>query len=282
MKKILFFILGLFLGMKDSFAEIVTSTSLEEMIGALEELQEGDLVLVDVDDTLMTPVSKVFHDQNRRGLHFIDELKSEKIPNLPEILGTWRLTRKVQLVNKLWPVVLTKLRERGVWVFGLTQMETGPCGPIPSMEEWRFQELKQYGFTFTQSIGGRSSFRLKENPKGQYAAFYNGIIMTGPFLKGEILEAFLTETKLAPKQIVFFDDRRPHVEDVQKVAMKRDILFLGIHFKENDKMLSRPDPRVVALQKDVLIKKKTWLEDEEAEKYIQQSSITEGQVSRVE
>lgn len=274
MKKLFFLICGVILLMGSCFAEIVTSTSLEELMSVFDNLQEGDLLLVDIDDTLMTPQSKVFH-QCGRSVHFIDELKTEKdkISNLPEILGRWRLDRKVQLVNSTWPSVLATLSQKGVIVLGLTQMETGPCGPIQSMEEWRVNELKKYGFTFTEKIANQPSFRLKEMPDGKYASFNRGIMMTGPFSKGEALAALLAHTKWRPKQIIFFDDRLHHVKDVESVAMALDIPYLGVHFKEVDKMLSTPDPRVIELQKKVLIEQGKWLEDEEAEKHLSQLGV---------
>lgn len=273
MKKIFFFILGIWCLMKDSAAEIVTSTALEEIVSALDNLQEGDLLLVDVDDTLITPVSQVFHDRGRP-LHFIDELKAEKdsLENLPEILGTWRLSRAIQLVNTSWPAILQTLRDRGVIVLGLTQMETGPCGPISSLEEWRSKELKNLGFPFTERIDGTASFPLKETAAGK-AVFYNGLMMTGPFSKGEVLEIFLTYTKLKPQFIVFFDDKRFHVEDVEKVAIKYQSTYLGVHFREVEKLLSSPDPRVVNLQKETLLKEKKWLEDEKAAIQLKQLKI---------
>lgn len=238
----------------------------------LTTLPETSLIFVDVDDTLITPVSKAF--RLPLDLQIIDHIKinKDKYPHYEEIVSKWRLQRQIQLIDPRWPAVLDSLKEKHL-VFGLTQMDTGSFGVIDSMEKWRFDELAKFGIHFTEKFPFSQSFSPKEvfilnpqNPRG--AAFYGGIFFTGTDSKGAVLELLQTNDNLPSSHIILIDDRPHQLAALEEVCAQRDIPFTGILFEGARDVSDQPDPRIVAFQQKYLLENYVWLEDDKAEEYL--------------
>ena len=66
--------------------------SIKNLSNQIDQLQPGDWLIVDVDDTLIAPKAMMFrHSSTFYG--FLDKLKKQGCDNLAEILSTWRLIR---------------------------------------------------------------------------------------------------------------------------------------------------------------------------------------------
>lgn len=90
-----------------------------------------------------------------------------KYKQYEQIVSNWRLQRKVMLLDNNWSNILKQLQDQ-YQVYGLTKMDIGKFGKIESMEEWRYQELKSLGISF--SINDNLP---KNEQKG--SIFYKGI-----------------------------------------------------------------------------------------------------------
>ncbi len=243
---------------------MITLHTVREVQDALFLLPEGAVVFVDVDDTLITPKSKVFHWESPSRF-LIDDLKKDrdKIPHFETILSHWRLQREIMVVSPDWPKLINTLKQKNS-VYGLTKMETGPLGAIPSLEHWRYEELTHKGISFTPSFKGKANSILKDGPLAPYpATFYNGIFITGSYTKGDVVDIVIDSHP--PAQVVLIDDREEHVRDVGKACARHGTPFLGILFKGMELIPGRPDPKVADFQKDHLFTQGEWLEDEQAE-----------------
>lgn len=245
----------------------LTAYTLSDVQRALLNLQEGAVIFIDVDDTLITPQSKLFrHLSPYRFL--IDDLKKNKdqFSNFEIILSHWRLQRKTILVSEEWPALINTLKNTYP-VYGLTKMETGSIGAIPSMEEWRYGELREKGISFTFSYEGDSQkILIAEAPPLYSALFYQGFFITGSFSKGEVVGAFLKTQR--PPQIVLIDDRPEHVQDVSEECSRHAIPFLGISFKGAELLSGQPDSKIAEFQKQWLFQQAEWVEDEEAKQQL--------------
>lgn len=215
--------------------------------------KERTAVFVDVDDTLITPQSTTFRKPpfNR----MIDEIKANKIMyhNYEHIISTWRLNRKVMLVDDAWPDVLTNLKQH-YEVYALTQMDTGAFGTISSMEGWRFQELNRLGLTFSDD----TSHILSSH---RSASFYKGIFMTGPNTKAETLAIFKDQLQDV-QTVIMIDDRDAHLNDIAEFCKLTKRTFMGIHFRGVEALTGEPDPTHARMQKEYLIERLHWLEDD--------------------
>jgi hypothetical protein len=251
-----------------------------------------DIIFLDVDDTLQTIKARMFSvakDQNSsEGSRFIDQMKKDraKIPHFEERISQWRMSRKAQLVDPQWPHLIEGWKKKGISVYGLTQMDTGPSGSMKRIEDWRYNELNTLGIHFTPEYEGvkdRVVFRGQSKPSQAGlvtpAMFYHGIFMTGAFSKGEIVRFVLEQKK--PKRIVLVDDRESHVRDVEKVCQTYGVPFTGIVFRGTE-CIQRPAmsdqlaQKVIEYQKKGIVEGK-WVEDEEALKQIQGEGAGQGE-----
>jgi hypothetical protein len=225
--------------------------------------EAGTLVLLDVDDTLITPKANIFSYKNNSHRTLIDDIIANKhrISNFTRILSNWRLQRKIVLVSCEWPSIIESMKQNRVSVFALTQIDTGQFGCIRNLERWRYRELKRNGIVFSRFIQGKSRLVLKKDKNG-YAVFYNGVIMTGPFEKVEIFNELLRY--VSAKKIIFVDDREENILSLYRFVKNTDILFTGIIFRGVEKCHSIPSDEISNLQKKYLLEKAIWLEDDEA------------------
>lgn len=249
----------------NSHERIFTAYHLHEIQEVLSKVSEGAVIFIDVDDTLIAPQSTLFRAASPYR-SFIDQIKKDRdnIPNFERVLSHWRLQRKTILVSEKWPHLIQSLKIKYP-VYGLTKMETGALGDIPSMEKWRYEELKDKGVIFTPFHNGISEEILVKDASRPYSAlFFQGIFVTGSFNKGEVIHEFLkTQT---PTQIILVDDRQEMLDDVDEECTRQSMPFLGIHFKGAELMTGAPNPKIAEFQKQYLLKHCEWLEDEEAEK----------------
>lgn len=225
----------------------------------------GGVVLLDVDDTLITPCSALFRSKDNPRRTFLDEYKKQRhlYPDFEAVIGTWRKSRKTQLVHPDWPDLITRLQTRGEVVLGLTQMDTGQVGPIPSIEEWRAAELTQHNIKFSMPLD--KPHTLTRNDVG-YAAYHKGILFTGPFTKDQTLAGFIDVWGETPTHVTFVDDRPAQVEQIGRFCQAQNIPYLGIVTRLIDQIPGVPDPRVADYQITQLLDHQRWLEDDAAKK----------------
>lgn len=211
------------------------------------------IIFIDVDDTLITPISKTFRKAPYNNV--IADIKHNKAqyPNYPNIISNFRLKRKMMLVDSDWPKILEQLKSKHR-VYGLTKMDTGKLGNIVSMEEWRYQELASFGLRFVENTA---------IPEGIFegSSFYKGLFMAGTNTKSQTILQYRQHLK--PSCIVLIDDRKEQLDDVQQFCQKNAISFVGIFFKGLEQFQDIQDPAVAHFQKEYLIKHAHWLEDEE-------------------
>lgn len=232
-------------------------TSINDLNYIIEQLQPGDCLIVDVDDTLITPQAMMFRPQSPYHT-FLDKIKKEKPQNLTDILSTWRLNRKVCLVEPQWPEILANLIKKGVTVLALTQVNTGKFGKIASMEKWRANELTKLNLIFSPFAVDEIETIIAD---GEPATLHKGILSTGSHTKAAVLEAFINKYP-HPSKIVFIDDRLQQVECIFEFCKKLNIPYEGIHYLGASKLPYNPDLDLGHIQTKMIINQE-WAEDEQ-------------------
>lgn len=233
-------------------SEIKHADTASQVFEYIKNLPQDTIIFLDIDDTIITPKSKAFRAGNQNTL--IDEIKKDKksYANYGEIISNWRLQRKPMLLDPGWPGILESMKTK-FKVYGLTKMDTGRCGNIPSMEKWRYQELQRLGIEFSAS----------NEISDQDSNFYRGIFFTGPASKADILNKYWVFVKTGT--IVMVDDRNDYIQEIKDFCKAKSISCVGILFEGMKNLEDKPDSQVVQFQKDYLILHAKWLEDEEAE-----------------
>ncbi|KJV92309.1 DUF2608 domain-containing protein [Rickettsia bellii] len=246
-------------------SSFTTASSASEILELIKNITAEALIFLDVDDTIITPKSVTFRKPPYNQM--LDRIKANKgnYDNFEEIVSNWRLQRKVILIDEEWGQVLNTLKKH-YFVYALTQMSTGKFGNIPSMQEWRYEELKSLGIEFSDN----KKLAIFNSAKKDDAVFYKGIFITGNHSKSGTLAKFSKE--LQASFIVFVDDRKNHIEDMQNYCEKNNIGFLGILFDGLKNLLGEPEPKLARFQEQYLIENAEWLEDVEAYKLMAESS----------
>ena len=80
------------------------------------------------------------------------------------------------------------------------------------------------------------------------------------------VSVFLQYAGIAPKKIIFVDDKRKHLESVEEIAKSHDIPFIGIEYTAAGDIPASPlNEKRADLQYKVLEKEKKWISDSEAD-----------------
>ena len=208
-------------------------------------------------------------DPLSEGGRIIDAMKKENHPSIPMFLSRWRLSRSTHLVHEDWPVLIQKAMEKGLRVYGLTHMDTGMCGVMSRIEQWRYHELSKLGICFTPTYQDSEDICLidpKECQPLSPPVFYKGIFFTGSIssTKNQVLSHYLAHN--SPKNIILIDDRLEQIQCAQELHYPES--FIGVVFRGVDRCV-RPVlstelyEKVRSLQKDYL-EKEQWIENNEA------------------
>jgi hypothetical protein len=245
--------------------KIIAVENINHFKDKLKEIPEKAVILLDVDDTLITPKAAIFrYSSPMKGL--IDDIKADKenINNFEEIISKWRLSRKTILVEDEWPKTIEDLKTK-YSVYALTKMEAGTIGLIPSMKEWRYDELSSKNIFFNEKFNDSSDAIILEN-KNSSAQFYKGFFITGAFKKGQVINHIYEKVK--PELIILLDDREEQLIEALTFCKEKNIPFIGFLYSGVKNIQGEFDQEVAELQRKLLIEKALWLEDDEAKEYI--------------
>ena len=249
-------------------ATILEVRSLQEVEEVLFESSTSTLVAWDSDDTLHVAKDAILQPANHDIFRMLAyKYKQNLAPGVYEKLVSILLTkREIRLVESHTARIIHSLQHKGVPNIVLTAMHTGPCGSIPSMEEWRFNELKKLGLNFTQAypdvphLSFEKEFSRYENtPK-----FYHGILCSSEVPKGKVLVAFFHRTGWFPNKVIFFDDKFENIESVNQEMEALGIDVLACHYVVTAHVSDVVDINVAKLQVKHLNENDEWLSDGEA------------------
>jgi len=260
--------------MSDKY-QIIETSKFDLISDILHNSHDESLILLDIDDTIITPKSHMFRAGSRHKT-IVDDIKKmqHQIPNYLEMLEHWRRTREIMLIHDDWPDLIKQIMEQGKKIYALTQMHTGPFGNIPRMEEWRYNELlREVGVSFVEKFNNKEEIEiLPETDFNQSsglstpAVFYKGYFMTGGHGKDDVLRMICQY--LQPPEIIFVDDRKDHVERLHQVCKEHDIEYRGIIYKGAELVPGNLDHELAEFQREYWFKHSKWLEDEEARKML--------------
>lgn len=258
--------LALFLHVAPAWCSITKVEQLTSIKEILSEADANDLVVFDVDQTLIIPQDMLLRPCGHAFLQkflsaFVFTTPEDRIHNLTSLM---LLQRTIELVDQDLPLLISELQKRPCKTIALTAMVTGRLGNISHMEDWRYHELKSLGIDFSEAFPYYNHIVFGDlRERGPFPIFKNGILCSAKNTKGEVLEAFLHRVKWQPKRVFFIDDHLPFLESVQKHMNKADIDFIGIHYRAIDTFEDVFDENMAQLQLQHLIQKEVWISDVE-------------------
>jgi Protein of unknown function (DUF2608) len=247
---------------------VVTFLELKEskhILDKLDVLDEGSLVIFDLDNTLIEPHQLLGSDQ-----WFEACLRMNK-EDYGDKLG-FELT--LDMYNKIHQSVQVKTVEEKTHdllnfaakrhhILALTSRGK-------SLFEATHRQLASVNLCFNQSILFKDkSISLEHISEQTHAG--NGIIFAGGKNKGHCLDQFLAGLNINPKffgHIVFIDDKQHHLEHVHTIAKNYGVEFTGIRYGRLDHKLANVNLRMAELQYKHFEETGKFYSDAEAAEYL--------------
>lgn len=183
---------------------------------------KNTLYIFDIDNTIITTKSnfgpKIDRLKNMRK-NYIDTNE------IDQLISKWRLSREVILTDAEWPEFLQSIDRP----YALTKIDVGHFGEIPSIENWRNNELRNLGIIFNDvcPIDGQT-YKQPIEISVENATFFNGIFYTSHALKGDVIKKILSNNKY--DLVVFIDDRVEQLEDVRRGCAELGVDYLPMQF----------------------------------------------------
>ena len=225
------------------------------------------LVLFDVDNVLVSPHDMLARDETSVFFEKFRNILRDRDPQLCDddeqflchlgrlLAGTERHIIEPDIGDKI-----RALREQGATVMAMTALFR--CGPVSYLPQHRHNLLASHGIEFTQHHGDRE-FESLDLDDGTPPRMYKGILFGKA--KGNILNAFLDEHGLKPRQIVFFDDKEHNLKTIADVCQQRAIEATLYHYVGHRKIPGDWNEERAHKQVEILVTQGKWLSDAEVD-----------------
>lgn len=221
-------------------AKIIETRYIEEVIPFIDD---ETWFVIDLDNTTYEGKQALGHtewfydkagEKIKNGLT-LDEATRECYPEWIEI----QKICSVKPVEEAFISCLLNLQNQGRVVMALTHRQ-------PSLAESTIRQIGSLGLSLTSSAPINYTFAV---PSETPTLYTQGVLFTGEFnRKGEIFVRFLSLIDQKPKKVVFIDDKRRHVEEVEAALSKQGIDFIGFHYTANEHVEKVYFPEVAEVQ----------------------------------
>lgn len=247
--------------------------------GAIYEIKHFDeietyvdkdtLLLLDIDDTLLSPCQMLGGDQwfrHRLEKHLEEHMNFTKALELA--VAEWVAVRhmtQMELVEEGINTSLKRLQKRGFFVMGLTAQG---C----ALSHRTVEHLRHHDIDLSIASPLTTPYYYEDQDQG--ILFRKGILFTSGTPKGRALIHLLEHFSWQPKKIVFVDDRESNLVDVEQAALDKTIDFIGLRYGYADGRKEQFDPSLADIQlkhslfhsilsdEEALIKKMELFEEE--------------------
>ncbi len=214
----------------NAHAEIISANSMDDIQKIIEESEEKNLLVVfDVDMTITQPNHPAaFYPSLITYKEIYKNIVDALTPEQKDLMSTLTLDQPQILVEENTPSVIANLQAKYKTIAFTAVLATQEA------VDRRIKTLNILGIKFAQDIGDMNFSDIKSH-HGQHPLFRQGILFGNGEVhgKGTIFCAFLKRLQSLPKMVVVIDDRKKHLEDIQKALSehKIDLRFLGIEYK---------------------------------------------------
>lgn len=203
--------------------------------------------LVDLDNTMFEGAQALGHAN-----WFYDEveLRMQKGMTRNEAIRDaypdWIKTQKACRVKPLeidFVPNLIALQNLGITIMGLTHRH-------PPIAEITLRQVASLNFDFNKTAPSNESFSIQANFPTLYL---QGILFVSDYNnKGDVFTSFLSYIHKKPKKIVFIDDKRKNVEELESTLSKIGIDYLGVYYTAIEHVKPVYNREVAEFQKQFL------------------------------
>lgn len=202
-------------------AKIIETRHIEDVIPFIDH---ETWFLVDLDNCMFEGAQALGHAS-----WFYDELQQrmQKGMSREEAIADaypgWIKTQKACKVKPLessFVPILLMLQGKGITIMGLTHRQ-------PSVADSTVRQVNSLGFDFLSTAPSKENFGVPAKTPTLYS---QGILFVGDYNKKiDIFEPFLLMIKKSPKKIVFIDDKRKNVAELESLT-RYGIEYVGVHY----------------------------------------------------
>lgn len=202
-------------------AKIIETRHIEDVIPLIDQ---ETWFLVDLDNCMFEGTQALGHAN-----WFYDELQQRMQKGMsreeairdayPGWIKTQKACRVKPLETSFVPILL-KLQNEGIVIMGLTHRQ-------PSVVDSTVRQIASLGFNFLTTAPSRECFSVSAKTQTLYS---QGVLFVGDYNKKiDIFESFLSMVNQQPKKIVFIDDKRKNVEELENLT-RHGIEYIGVHY----------------------------------------------------
>lgn len=202
-------------------ARIIETKCIKEVLPLIDE---DTWFLVDLDNCMFEGAQALGHAN-----WFYDELQQRMQKGMSreeairDAYPGWIKTQKACKVKPLedsFVPTLLMLQGKGITIMGLTHRQ-------PSVADSTVHQVGSLGFDFLTTAPSKESFVI---PAKTPTLYFQGILFVSDYNKKiDIFEPFLSIINKDPKKIVFIDDKRKNVEELEAMT-KYGIDYIGVHY----------------------------------------------------
>lgn len=248
-------------------ATVVASAEIREtnfMSDALSNVKSGDVVVVDIDNTILEPVQTLGSDQWYG--YVVEKYKESGMDESQAIdhaISDWVQVQKVtdvRKLEKLTPSLIKRVQAKNIMIIALTARPT-------SLSDTTWRQLISAGIQF-KNYG----YSYKD---GSDIDFQNGILFVGPRNnKGIVLSKFFEQLKIKPQRLIFVDDKEKHVKNMEAVFAKSGLVNINFRYGAADERVKSFWSDLADVQWDYFQKHSgALLTDAEAEKLLPEDKL---------
>lgn len=236
----LFLLISVFLPW-GSEAQIIETKTIQTIIPLMDE---DTWIVVDLDNTVFEGKQALGHTEwfYDKAYALIKEtgitLEEATRACYPEWIEIQKVC-PVKAVEEAFIPALKAAQQRHIVIMGLTHRQ-------PSLADSTINQLHSLDWSFEPTAPVKDSFVV---PSSTPTIYTNGVLFTGEYnKKGAIFVRFLSMIGQKPKKILFIDDKRGHVEDVEQSAITQGIECIGVHYRAIEHVTKVYDPKIADFQ----------------------------------
>ncbi|MCH9632972.1 MAG: hypothetical protein S4CHLAM6_13210 [Chlamydiae bacterium] len=217
----------------------------DTLLDIVEHVDSNTLFIFDIDHTLIEPVQIIGSTHWER--HLAKKLKEQGFTHHEACIRAFHQWRTIQHLTAVKAVeesvyeILTLVKNLNVQTLGLTARDG-------TLSELTFDQLK--------SVQLDKLFTHKEDCKdlpGNYPCKYTkGAIFCGFNKKDVGLQLFLEHVKMNPKKVVFVDDQKSHIDELEDLSNLLGIEYVGMTYHASGD--HKFDPQIAEIQEQYLPK----------------------------
>jgi hydroxymethylpyrimidine pyrophosphatase-like HAD family hydrolase len=232
-----FFLLGTIAPL---YGKILETAEFKEL---LNHVEPQTLVVLDIDDTLLTPTQTLgTHTWFLSRLKHHLETKKDDTAALDRALAEWSAVRHltdVKLVETNTEEIVSQLQADGIAVMGLTGQEI-------TLSKSTVLQLRTLGIDLSKTPPIKKDVYFTY--EGHGVLFRDGILFTSRSNKGAVITKFLEIINYQPKHILFIDNEEHQLHALEKQVKYKKIRFTGLRYSASDERSQNYSQEIADIQ----------------------------------